>query len=748
MKLMALASHGVLACLLAVFAIAGVATFPEYQVQLGVSLLFYSVALYYFPFLWLYVLLVITVSVNLAPWTGRYIVDELDFFIATTLAVQLYKFRGNLHFQDRILWPLLFVLFCFLRSYSNEWFEALSPLIKNFYLSELNGLVIFKGILWAFLLTIIFRYQKQAEPTNANIHLICAGILSSLLMFILLLWEKGALSHIFSSSNVYDKANAILNLSSAYRTTGVISGMHTGGESVDGIYMILLPITLVGALYFRQFALKIFALFGVVAVMYGVVMGFTRATYAAAFVVIVAIGLLYLLSRMRKCETQDSIVKKSVTPLVIVVFIYGTYFLSIFKLHGLVGFFAELSSAILISSLLLIFLLFKDKRIIKFILILAPYMVFAAINLDSYQDSQWVEKTNENYWTVICYIVLAILSATTIAIVGFAKHYIDDAKSIIIHSLVISLVCIGLASVLAGTRINMRMETSTTDLNTRLQHWHEIVQSSSWNVSELLIGNGIGSMPTNYALSGAGQVDRIGNFKLVENGLMLYPGTDLMVGQRIETSNVGMYLLSIEYSSTADVTVAASLCRRNLIVFEYWAGGCGNTQRHTLKPTLNGTYLMALKSSTKPDFSLPSIMTFRATSGNGNLVVKSLSLVDAYGKETLNNSQFESGMDHWFFYYDFEHLAWHVKNIYLSIFYQLGALGFILFAFLMFTALRDVHVRSGLTSVEGALVSGIFVGQLTLGLFSDPMDSARTNMWFYFVLFGALLPFLAKKRIP
>jgi hypothetical protein len=110
-----------------------------------------------------------------------------------------------------------------------------APLSNNFYVSPLNGFVIFKGLVWALALVWTFNQQKRDNSDKALKHLLQASMLAALASFIIVMWEKQVLGTLFSDADVFTKVNTFFNLSSAYRTTGIVSGMHTGGESIDGL---------------------------------------------------------------------------------------------------------------------------------------------------------------------------------------------------------------------------------------------------------------------------------------------------------------------------------------------------------------------------------------------------------------------------------------------------------------------------------------------------------------------------------
>ncbi|MEC8230509.1 MAG: hypothetical protein VX061_03615 [Pseudomonadota bacterium] len=124
----------IFALLLLTFMIYGMVTFPAYQIALTASIVAYLFALRILPFLWLYVLLFITIAVNLAPWTGRYILDELDFFAAAAgiyfLLINKMRHKNTRHFYI----ASVVVALCLLTSFNSSWinvFGALSPRLKS-----------------------------------------------------------------------------------------------------------------------------------------------------------------------------------------------------------------------------------------------------------------------------------------------------------------------------------------------------------------------------------------------------------------------------------------------------------------------------------------------------------------------------------------------------------------------------------------------------------------------------------------
>lgn len=738
------------AALLALFACVGLFTFPSYHIPLLLTALAYIAALRYFNFTWLYVLLFATFAINLAPWTGRYLVDELDIFVAITGAYFFIKYRNEYQVSRHLCLSVLLVVFCLLTSFDSSWLSVFAPLTVNFYVSPLNGFVIFKGFVWALVLVWAFNQQKRSDSTRALKHLLQASMLAALASFIVVMWEKQVLGTLFSGADVYTKVNTFFNLSSAYRTTGIVSGMHTGGESIDGLYLTLLPLVFGACFFFKQNAIRFVAIAAVVAVMYCVLMGFTRATYAASFVSMVVYSTLYFFEKWRNTTTPNADatnnIRYSNMPIGLVIGNVAAYLLlvySVYSLHKYSGYYAELSAGLLYVTTIALSQVRGINLFIKLMGMLIGFIGFVYINVDSFNNSQWVDGATISTSALYIAISLPFIAFTSLFVIK--RNGILELPRLATETMILVLIAVLIAAAFSGARINIRAETSASDLNTRLEHWQGIVDSGRWSGADIALGHGLGTMPTNYALSGKGELDRIGTFQIEpQNGVLtVIPGSDLMVTQRTPIDSNGAYLFEITYSANEEVQMAVALCRRNMIIFEFWAHGCGNIVRRTLPSTSSGenkTYLMGLTATKDTFFGLPGALTIKTTAGNVPIAIESISLVDANGEQLLKNNSFDNGGDFWFFYYDFEHLVWHIKNLYLSFAYQFGVVGALLIVALIVSATIAFNSKKQLLSLPAAIFSAFLAGQFAFGLFGDPLDSSRTNMWFFFLLFGALLP--------
>jgi len=115
------------------------------------------------------------------------------------------------------------------------------------------------------------------------------------------------------------------------------------------------------------------------------------------------------------------------------------------------------------------------------------------------------------------------------------------------------------------------------------------------------------------------------------------------------------------------------------------------------------------------------------------VAVDNLSLRAPDGGELLRNGDFSDGGDFWFFK-THDHLAWHIKNLWVSLLFEQGWAGFSAFNLLIFA----VFVHLGGPAWRGAPVPAAaltaVIGFLTLGLFSSPFDAPRLTALFLAVL--------------
>ena len=122
------------------------------------------------------------------------------------------------------------------------------------------------------------------------------------------------------------------------------------------------------------------------------------------------------------------------------------------------------------------------------------------------------------------------------------------------------------------------------------------------------------------------------------------------------------------------------------------------------------------------------------------LTVASVSLLDPGGRELLVNGDFSHGMDRWFFTSD-DHLAWHLKNLWVQVFFEQGLIGLVSWTMLVLTALLSLirKMRPGGTEAWSfAVLLASLSGFLAVGLFDSLFDTPRLATLFFVLVLLAL----------
>lgn len=711
--------------------------FPIAQLSILIALILYVGLLLYKPLSWLIILPLITVGLSLAPWSGRFIFNEHDLFLLITIATGLLnslRLPASNH-TSKMLLPGIFTAFCLVSLSQVPFAELFGPTTQNLYFSETYPFAVTKGIAYALGLSWLFAKQIQQDRKLVVSYLIFAAVTTSLLLFFIALWERKTFGGLLDNTPWMKVAHSFLNFSGAYRMTGVMADMHTGGESLDGIFLLLAPINLLGVYVFKSHKAKAFALLGLLCLLYCILVGFTRATYVATAIALSALAVMHFLWQFKEKQHNGESFP------IVKICTYGIYIISVWFAYAQTGYYAIGAGGFGLLALMFTNQFRSKLKQGYWPLVLLINAVVIYICIDSFYDSQWIEKTNNNL------ILLLISLSGIIASIVFVnlQPQANGVGTFYPHLAAIIIAAV-LAIALGGTRIQMRMDTTSRDLDTRFQHWNTVIDSSQWSVKDIMFGNGLGSFPLNYVTNEPDLVRRIGSYTLttkgIENTLMLGPGEDLAFGQRLTLEPDTQYTLKLELNSQSEAkktVMFASLCERNLIIFERWAVNC-ETQKINIEPqesaqiietTINSKTIGANSSLKR----LPTVMLLRYKKGSAPLQIMSIDLVDESFNSVVSNGYFSKGTDHWFFYHDFEHLPWHIKNIYLSIFYQLGAIGSLLFLLLLGVAAKKVITSSPEERPLNGAIASIVIGFLAFGLFGDPLDSSRVSSLFFMLLF-------------
>lgn len=274
-------------CLTAAFA--GVAWFPVFHVPLVLVLLCCAAAVWYRP-VWVFAIIAAALPVlDLAPWSGRFFVDEFDALLLVGLGVARVRLPEGIRARPDFLLAMVGVLVAL--GYAIGTVRGALPFQPpdvnsfNTYYSPYNALRIGKGALWGFLAWGLFR-RFEAAGVDVRRPLAWGLVLGLGATVAVILWERVAFSGLW-------------NFSDGYRVTGPFSAMHTGGAYIECFLAVATPFLMVLLLEKRSWLVRLAGLLLLLATTYALMVTFSRNGYAA-FVVAVAIVLLLSLVHARR----------------------------------------------------------------------------------------------------------------------------------------------------------------------------------------------------------------------------------------------------------------------------------------------------------------------------------------------------------------------------------------------------------------------------------------------------------------
>ncbi|MEL7044657.1 MAG: hypothetical protein AAGL66_06510 [Pseudomonadota bacterium] len=656
--------------------------------------------------LWLLVLPTFCVLVDLAPWTGRFIYNELDVFFWLTVAAALicarYRWPAWEHWSPvQRAGLLLIIAYLVLTAATTRGLSAITTppgaAYENPYLVPQYGYKVIKSLLWGALLTPLWLELRAQDRRRTLTCLFAGAALASLVLLGVILWERGTLAALHAGPLAVWASLA--DMGTYYRTIGLFSDMHTGGEALDGTIIVLLAINLYAAIYGGSSRLRGSALVACLALFYVTLVGFTRATYAA-FALTLFFALVVELIRRRRL-----------------------WALSV--LHSLT-----------FSLLLPVFFLCSYGK--AFGVLSLPWwllLTLQAVLIFALMPAQLSGRLGIKAW---CYAVL--LGVPLVFALGLSTE-----------------------------SMGRRMVGMDRDLGTRWEHWDRVLQLGTKTPGAILAGHGAGSFPALYQDSYIRESESIGSLSIHrdQNELRIRSGGDLILYQRIPSATKQLQV-ALRARATDGGELAVGICARNILDTGWWGGRCDSQRVSLLPQEVFAEHTVALiapqEALSGEAAGWPMALHIRAL--NESQLVE-LDWIDTSAEgPVLHNGDFRRGFDHWFFSTDFGHLQFHVKNIWLQFWFDHGVAGLLivlgLVALLTWRVLGSTDLGRGQSKIQGAdQRSGPGSYQLTdqddnahptvamscvailalsaLGLFGTPLDSARMGWWFYLLLFVGVL---------
>lgn len=696
----------------------------------------YLVLLLLLPRLWLVVLPLATVGLDITPLTGRFAFKELDLLFLVTLASGLMY--GRYRFKVFASSPHFFVLFAYLvvvaLGYSGWRYFVLPPgmELENPYYTDVYAYKVVKGMVWGIALVPMWGYLLAVDKRRAVTVLVAGMCSATLLLGLLVLWERETLGVILSGSAWYHWVSSLLDLSSSYRVTGVFSDMHTGGEAFDGVVLLLLPPALYGVIYGRSIWLRTMAATSLVVLAYVTLVGFTRATYATFAIVLLLYVSLTLWSRRHNrlplpfpLGALGLSLGVGILAAVLCYRFAGSY--------GLGSYGALLIVAYGKARLRLPSWTRHSATVLALLLI--------AFALNAHMSSRWVESSFLGVLLLTSALVASYVSALSLFEKTVDSTHVD--MLLLLAGLILLPAVIAFA--LGGYQIEDRVSRVADDLETRENHWRNVIESGGHGVWRQLFGNGVGSFPANYIGRYPDLVKDVGSYSVVRSQnrdvLRLGGGQDLALGQRVSIDPYTNYTVNVHLRAEQAARLVIRLCERNLIYASNFKPRCvAGSMGFEATENAFEKYSIELNSATVGEraslWRWPTVMTIGYDRPDTVFEIDAIDL-SADGFNTLRNGSFKRGLDYWFPYNDFAHLPWHIKNTFLQVWYESGWLGLMLFLCMVVMLVRKNLQRHSHDSLLPVYTTGV-LAICVFGLFGSPLDSARVSWIFYFFLAAGL----------
>jgi hypothetical protein len=299
-----------------------------------------------------------------------------------------------------------------------------------------------------------------------------------------------------------------------------------------------------------------------------------------------------------------------------------------------------------------------------------------------------------------------------------------------------------------GYYMGSRFSSAHQDMGTREKHWTE---GMSWldTPADWIFGKGLGRFPEVFYWKGSeAETPGVHAFpqeagqhflRLVSARHSLSWGNVWRLLQPVPVATSGPLQVFADVRAHKATILYFEICQRHLLYAEACtiAHAAMNADPQHWKAIR--VVLAGAPAKSGPWYA-PRISWFSVAllSSGGMADIDKLRLVDASGRDLLRNGDFSAAGDFWFSSSDRDHLPWHIKNVFLNMYFDQGLLGVAAFVLL----LLGVGMR-GLTRADNWPLAPIFLASLagfaTVGLFDSLVDVPRLATLYYLICFTLLV---------
>lgn len=690
---------------------------------------------------WLVALPLMIGTIDLGAWSGRFLFSEQDALLAAIVGTALIS--GQYQGSGRQL---------IRRSFAPLWLVTIAVAIGlirglqapleldanawNGYLTSWNAVRIAKGPFWALLLWPLVAHQLE-EDRAATEQAFAIGMAAALVgLGLLVLWERGLAADLVRADSVWGLFATWMDLSGSYRITGPFSQMHLGGDAIDAFLVLAWPFAALLLFRGRRPLPLLLGGVGVALAAYGVLVTFTRTTYAAAAVGLLAFALAssFAVPIRQRLGVAATLFYAG---LAAVVFIHG------FRLGGtltMAGFLI-----IVITAMCTAMAIQRRAAVTASAFLLLVLAAGIALSVHGMASSKWNDVDART--AIATSVASGLLLATGGVAAGRALRPFAWTRTglAIIASLAVLLPLTTLG--FSGAQMEQRFALVQRDLDTRVRHWNEVLAMMPGDFATTAFGAGLGRFPRTFLFAGDesratwhfGREDDRHFLRLLGTGNLCY-------GQRLTRLEAGVYRVEVgvRNPSTRAANLALKLQPRRLLESERWQPTTEQINFVVKPGASTWTSLVGelrLHAHSSPPWYDPRVPVL-ALSNQGDprsaVDIAYVRLIDATGRDRLQNGSFAAGGDRWVAYNDFQHLEWHAKNFYIALLFDMGIIGIVGFSLGCLFGLSASWQRARHAAPFGAASLAAIAGLLTLGTTGTLLDVPQIMTLMVVVLVAAL----------
>nr|WP_315249362.1 hypothetical protein [uncultured Duganella sp.] len=747
----------------------------------------YCALLWWRPQLWLLLVPAALPWLDLSPWSGRFYVDELDLMLLATLAVAYWRLSAIAP-DCRLPRAAAALLALFAVSTAVATWRGLQPLtapdLNSYadYLSPYASLRAAKGMLWLLLLLPLLRRAGGAGGIASRL---VPGMLLGLLFTGLAVMTERALFP------------GLLNFSSDYRPTAPFAAMHTGGAALDAYLAMSFPFVawwLLRPGHRWQIAVALALL------VIGLFTGFTLFSrdiwlaygVAAAILVALHVGPQLTSGRLRGSSVlAAALLMALLCGMLVPAFASGGYrtlgtlllvWAGALVLGGLPrhppmpGFTLGMAMLLGVASAAAILLLRGDGLpgwlkgpYFAFLLTTAVGAAAVALAVAGPLHSRRIARAAAlgAFAPLVCCAVfvawhwggiaasgmaaLAAFPALMLLLVALSRRrplWTLDRSNLSLGATAAAVLAIAIP-ILGSAYMGERMSTVARDWGLRLRHWDEALHMMPDSWDSRLLGAGLGRYPSIYYWHNR-LGEQPGSFRYqTEAGgnrfLRMLPAQHprgyadpLRQLQLLPVAPNMLYLLTFDARRPAGETLlTVTLCRRWLL----YPQDCTASAILSKLPTDKWRNYQLQLYSGHLGSRMPALVQLElaAYGAAGAIDIDNISVRAPDGAELVRNGSFARGQDGWFFSSDRDHLAWHIKNLYVHTYFEQGWLGLAALMLLLLYAASRLAARAWAGEAGAAVYLAALGGGLVVGVFDSVFDVPRLTLLLLLLLSASLL---------